>query len=293
MSWRLDHVVVAVRDLEAAMADYRALGFQVLVGGQHTGRLSHNALVVFDDGAYLELIAWRGDNDEPWHRVLQADGEGLVDHALWPPAIAHDVAAARRRGLHSLGDVVDGGRLRPDGQAVAWRSARQATRALPFLCADVTPRALRVPEGAARQQPNGVRGVQAVVVAVPALAPARADLAALLGQPVADGAGDLPPAALPAWLRGPDVLAAHAALDGCHLLLVAPAGAAAPDTPAAPTASSAPAAPAEPAHPLARRLARRGPGPCALLLRTAQAPSAAAATVLDPALSHGAELVRV
>ena len=34
----LDHIVIAVHNLEAAIADYRAMGFQVLVGGQHPGR---------------------------------------------------------------------------------------------------------------------------------------------------------------------------------------------------------------------------------------------------------------
>ena len=47
----LDHIVIAVNDLDTAITDYRALGFQVLVGGQHPGRTSHNALVVFADGA--------------------------------------------------------------------------------------------------------------------------------------------------------------------------------------------------------------------------------------------------
>ena len=58
MALPLDHIVIAVHDLDAAVADYRALGFQVAIGGRHPGRTSHNALVVFADGAYLEIIAW-------------------------------------------------------------------------------------------------------------------------------------------------------------------------------------------------------------------------------------------
>ena len=77
MSLALDHIVIAVADLDRAMADYRALGFQVLPGGQHPGRTSHNALVVFADGAYLELIAWRAPApEERWYRTLSAHGEG-------------------------------------------------------------------------------------------------------------------------------------------------------------------------------------------------------------------------
>ncbi|MDH5265076.1 MAG: VOC family protein, partial [Betaproteobacteria bacterium] len=59
MKFGLDHVVIAVADLAKAVEDYRALGFTVQIGGRHPGRTSHNALVVFEDGAYLELIAWQ------------------------------------------------------------------------------------------------------------------------------------------------------------------------------------------------------------------------------------------
>lgn len=254
MKLRLDHVVIAVHDLATAMADYTALGFQVLAGGAHPGRESHNALVVFDDGAYLELIAWRAPNHEPWYQTLQAHGEGLVDHALLPTHGA-DVAAlaeaARARGLATLGPLTPGGRLRPDGQQVAWQSLRQTTRALPFVCADVTPRALRVPEGAVRRQANGVTGIAAVLLAVADLAQARQDLQALLGTALQHGLPDGPASAWPE-LGEPGLACAWAALDGGQLVLVAPQpGAAAGSTAAA----------------LQDRLARRGPGPWRLLLR--------------------------
>jgi catechol 2,3-dioxygenase-like lactoylglutathione lyase family enzyme len=59
MSLPLDHIVIAVQDLERTIADYQSLGFNVLRGGEHPGRSTHNALVVFADGVYFELIAWR------------------------------------------------------------------------------------------------------------------------------------------------------------------------------------------------------------------------------------------
>src|SRR5471032_3390681 len=96
----LDHIVIAVGDLAQAMADYRALGFTVLVGGQHPGRTSHNALVVFQDGSYLELIAWQGPApEERWYRTLVAAGDGFVDFALLPQNTASALDAARARGL--------------------------------------------------------------------------------------------------------------------------------------------------------------------------------------------------
>ena len=156
----LDHIVIAVHNLEAAIADYRAMGFQVMVGGQHPGRTSHNALVVFADGSYLEIIAWRAPApEERWYRTLRDHGEGLVDFALLPPNTVQALAEARARGLDTLTGPLAGGRVRPDGAQLLWQTARHATPDVPCLCSDITPRALRVPEGDARVHPNGARSV--------------------------------------------------------------------------------------------------------------------------------------
>ena len=178
----LDHVVIAVHDLEAAMASYRGLGFTVQPGGRLPGRTSHNALVGFADGAYIELIAWMAPApQERWWQVLQAHGEGYVDFALLPRDTMAVLEAARGRGLHTLIGPVDGGRVRPDGAQLHWRTARHATPDLPFLCGDLTPRALRVPEGEARKHANGAQGVAELRIAVDDLDATVARYAALLG----------------------------------------------------------------------------------------------------------------
>lgn len=162
----LDHLVIAVHDLEQAMQRHRDMGFRVQVGGKHPGRLSHNALVVFEDGSYFELIAWSADAPaEAWWHILQQQGEGLIDFALLPASTAQVVTQAQARGLPIQGPL-EGGRQRPDGQQLHWTTARQFSRDLPFLCGDVTPRAWRVPEGECRRHPNGVLGVAKVLVSV-------------------------------------------------------------------------------------------------------------------------------
>ena len=55
---RLDHVVIAVADLERAVGLCSHAGFTVVPGGRHPGRNTRNALIVFEDGAYLELITY-------------------------------------------------------------------------------------------------------------------------------------------------------------------------------------------------------------------------------------------
>ncbi|MEJ7930624.1 VOC family protein [Ramlibacter sp. AN1015] len=161
----LDHVVITVSDLARATADYRAAGFTVAPGGVHPGRHTRNALVLFQDGSYLELIAFDQPTEDRWHQVLARHGEGLVDYALLPTDVAARVREARARGLAGIGDPQPGGRLRQDGVEVAWQIVRQASHDLPFYCADVTPRHLRVPEGDLRQHANGALGVAEIRVA--------------------------------------------------------------------------------------------------------------------------------
>jgi hypothetical protein len=181
MSFSLDHVVIAVTDLDSAIADYRALGFTVYPGGVHHGGVSHNALVIFADGSYFELIAYRqAAPDARWWQVLSNSGEGFVDFALLPDNTERDVAAARGRGLDLDGPTA-GGRLRLDGARLDWQTVRPKTTDLPFWCGDVTPRTLRVPEGDMRVHSNGVTGVASLRIAVDDVAASAARYAALVG----------------------------------------------------------------------------------------------------------------
>ena len=178
----LDHIVIAVADLDQAIADYRKLGFTVHPGGVHHGGVSHNALVVFADGSYFELIAWLKPAPEVrWWKLLSSAGEGFVDFALCPENTGRDAAVARERGLEIDGPI-DGGRLRPDGVRLDWQIVRPRTNDLPFWCGDVTPRSLRVPEGEMRKHDNGVTGISRVVVGVSNIAASKARYRALLGS---------------------------------------------------------------------------------------------------------------
>jgi catechol 2,3-dioxygenase-like lactoylglutathione lyase family enzyme len=264
MSLKLDHIVIAVHDLERTIADYGALGFHVLRGGDHPGRATHNALVVFGDGSYLELIAWREPSPtERWWQLLQKHGEGIVDFALLPRDTATTVADAKARGL-ALEGPLDGGRVRPDGERLRWQTARATSADLPFLCGDLTPRALRVPEGDVRMHANGVLGVASLAVAVRDLDATLARYRALLGSSVSDDAdthiGE--PVAVP----GSNVRVAVIALGQSVLVLSSPRENG--------SGSS-----------LDQRLAARGEGPYALVLHTDR-PQATG--TFDLAKAHGA-----
>lgn len=273
-TFRFDHAVVLVSDLERAIADYRELGFTVTPGGTHAGGATRNALVAFRDGSYLELLAFTGRLGWalPWLRrlglcgwvadrrsgldrrfLLQAGvGEGLIDFALLPSEIAGDLARARSAGLDAEGPI-PGGRVRPDGQEVGWELGIPRTADLPFLCADLTPHELRVPDGEAREHANGITGVAGIVVAVRNLEASSARYRALLGvDPV---------------LKHDSGLSSSRArvfpVEGAELTVASPGAG---------------------ADPVRARL-RAGEGPCTIRLRyLGERPA------LDPARMHGARL---
>jgi catechol 2,3-dioxygenase-like lactoylglutathione lyase family enzyme len=181
MSLSLDHLVILVKDLDQTVTDYTALGFTAQRGGTHADGSTHNALVVFADGSYLELISFlKAAPQHRWYPAIERVGEGLVDFALLPTSVATVVHGAQQRGLAYQGPL-PGGRLRPDGERLEWQLGLPPTPDLPFLCGDVTPRALRVPEGAVRTHANGVRGVASVSLAVADLDASLQRYQALLG----------------------------------------------------------------------------------------------------------------
>jgi hypothetical protein len=156
---QLDHVVFVARDLAATAEEYRRRGFTVTPGGEHADGITHNALVVFADGTYLELVGFR--KPAPQHRWWgYAGAGGYADFAVLSDDLDADVAAL---GPLVTRSGVEGGRTRPDGVTLRWRTALLATP-LPFLIEDLTPRDRRVPSGDAARHANGTAGIATVVL---------------------------------------------------------------------------------------------------------------------------------
>lgn len=199
----IDHIVILVRDLAQASADYARAGFTVTPGGEHTGGATHNALIAFADGTYFELIAFKEPNPPTQHRwgARLAQGEGLIDYAVRSSNVADDLAAIAARGLPIYGPI-DMGRVRPDGQRIAWRigganmpGRTEGQSALPFMIEDMTVRPLRVPGDDAMRHVLGVTRVAGLTLVVSDLTRSAEALAALLGvegeavSPTIAGAG--------------------------------------------------------------------------------------------------------
>ena len=146
----IDHVLIAVENLDKARDLYLRLGFEVLYGGKHELAGTHNAVIPLADGSYLELV---GVTDPtlarqfPFSRqVLEAleRANRFATFALETNDYGRDVQAIRDRGL-AISKAAPGERLRPDGERVSWWTAHPEDPRLPFLIQDLTPRVLRVP----------------------------------------------------------------------------------------------------------------------------------------------------
>ena len=84
----LDHIPIAVSDLDRAAADYRALGFALKPGRPHDNGIT-NQHVKFPDGTELELITAPEARDAltATYRKHLAAGEGPAFLALFAPGV--------------------------------------------------------------------------------------------------------------------------------------------------------------------------------------------------------------
>ena len=247
----IDHLVIVVKDLAQAARDYEQLGFTVVPGGQHPVG-SHNVLISFQDGSYLELIAFYRDAvDHRWWEPLSR-GERLVDFCFQTDDLRGDMKKLKDAGV-AINDPVPWSRKRPDGYELKWLLALATGShrgVAPFLIEDVTPRTERIPQQF--QHNNGVTGISEITVAAGELVQIEKWYSTLLGT-----AGE--------HFAAPEHGAAgvhfQAGQHGLNFL-----------------------APRSATSPLVDWLRTYGPSPYSALLR-GSGPAA-----LDPSLTHGAKL---
>ena len=188
----IDHIVIVDQDLNTLVEQAESLGFTVTPGGEHAGGMTHNALIAFKDGSYIELIAFlepeRRSTHRWWPRLWK--GGGLVDFALLCNDLSAEVREINDRGL-AVPEPEANGRLRPDGERLEWQSSFPqpvvGDTGMPFLIEDLTPRSLRVPhEQEQTTHTNGVTGIAGVTLLVDDLTGAVNAAGAITGNDVHD-----------------------------------------------------------------------------------------------------------
>lgn len=247
----IDHVMIAVPELDRGVDTYARLGFNVQPGGDHPGIGTHNA-IAFNEEDYLELIAIRDRDEYARSNAWSVRARGLVELVerggglryliVQSDDLAADVAAMRGRGV-DVGELAEGNRRTPSGHERRWKLAMLGPRnPLPvFFIQHITPLAERRPAGAGH--PNGVYRSERAYIAVGDLTAAVDTYSRVLGM------------AKPPLERGTVIMAEMAVfqLGSSGLTLAHPYGPGA----------------------CADALARRGPGPFQVLYRTKSMDAAA------------------
>ncbi len=179
MAFKLHHIVLRVDHLDTAIKDFTNLGFTVIPGGTHMGKISYNALIFFSDQTYIELLAIKPGFPASVFKFLYQSrllqyviklgnfgivsrfygrafkyANGIIDYALY--ADDHDQKGILKRGL-KLHSPFSAGRKTPDGQKIQWEMINTRVKEFPFLISNIKP-SMYVSEEAC-QHKNGTTGI--------------------------------------------------------------------------------------------------------------------------------------
>jgi hypothetical protein len=114
----IDHLLISVRDLDAAEARWAAHGLTPNGGGRHAAGTA-NRLIRGPGRCYVELIDAPADLDDPIATAIRRT-EGPLSWAVGVddlPAVRSSLAAAG----FPVGDISEGSRTATDGTRFSWR----------------------------------------------------------------------------------------------------------------------------------------------------------------------------
>jgi hypothetical protein len=167
---KVDHASVCGSELEPLQQAFAAMGLRTDYGGPHANGVTHMALLGFEDGSYLELIAPQNPGaveGSDWAKFLAANA-GACAWAVAVDDIHSEAATLKRSGIEVEGPF-PGSRRRPDGILLQWETAQVGGgtpgATLPFLIQDKTPRRLRM-QPSASIKGSGLNGIAIVVLGV-------------------------------------------------------------------------------------------------------------------------------
>ena len=182
----IDHLIIGVRDLDAARAQYARLGFNSTPRGRHVGWGTANYCVMLERD-YLELlgIVDASQFTNGLDRFLE-EREGLLGDGPGQPRRRGDLGGLGRRGLapdapRALGRLLEA-RGRSDRAALPQRhaAAHQHRRCRHVRTRAPTPEPMRRPAWLAH--PNGARAIRSCTIAVSDVRPLAGALRRLFGS---------------------------------------------------------------------------------------------------------------
>ena len=173
MQLKVDHAGICSYQLEPLQQAFAAIGLNTEYGGAHATGGTHNALLGFDDGSYIELIAalhpetMTGEDAKQW-TSLKPDLARACFWAVDVDDIASAVKEFRKTGLQIF-DPQAGSRKKPDGAVLQWQTAAvdegPNKNIFPFFIQDKTPRSARI-QPSPSVKGSDLRGIEIVVLGV-------------------------------------------------------------------------------------------------------------------------------
>ena len=165
LSLELDHLVVVVKDLEKATSIFRDNGFYVSPGGTHG--LTINALILFEEGPYIELIAMKNNLLRKTFKILHffrflkvfeffapslthrfinwfAQSNGIRDICFSDTNLKHNIFS-ESKSKEALLPKKKFYRETLSGEKAEWYLTGYQMHSLPFFIEDITNKEIRVP----------------------------------------------------------------------------------------------------------------------------------------------------
>lgn len=181
----LDHLIFLTDDLVRLSVAWQDAGFTVQDRADEKPGSTVSRFVVFPDGSYVQLAAFRAASSMASNRLgpVMAAGGGWADYSFR----VEDLDAAAKRAstsgvalgaVHEVGNSIAAAGSWSLRLLLAGRGAA-GDDALPFLVQDVARRDLRVPTGAAHA--NGAQGIAGISVGAVSPADTAARFRGLLG----------------------------------------------------------------------------------------------------------------
>ncbi len=192
----VDHVVVTVRDLDAAAAQWKRLGFTISPRGTHSPQMgSANYTIMFGDD-YLELLGVLHDTEQnkPTRDFLKIR-EGIERTAFTADDAAGGAAELESRGLTPLGPVHFGRPVELPGGGTGeakfnvfrWPLAESPGGMRIFACQHLTRDTVWIPE--LQKHANGASRVMRIEILSADPKAAAEHMGRMIDEPVSPASG--------------------------------------------------------------------------------------------------------
>jgi hypothetical protein len=199
----VDHAVIVVKDLDAAAANWKQLGFTISPRGTHSAHMGTGNYTIMFDPDYMELLGVLAatEHNAPARAFLDTRGEGIERIAFTAVDSAAGAEEIRARGLTPIGPTdFERPVTLPDGTVSAakfrtfmWPTAEAPGGVRIFACQHKTRETVWIPE--LMKHANAAKRIRQTLIATPEPTKEAAHLARLIDrepQAEADGAVSVP-----------------------------------------------------------------------------------------------------